>query len=429
MHIYFSGIGGTAISGLALIARQAGYDVSGSDAAPSPYIQYLKKAGITDVHIGQTTDGIKAVHRAKPIDWFLHSSALGGDNPELVYCQEQGIRTTKRDEFLNEILSEKELKLVAIAGTHGKTTTTAMAVWLFKQLNIPVSYQLGGKIGFGELAVLDPASEYFVYECDEFDRNFLAFNPDISIISGLAWDHHEIFSTKEEYLEAFNQFISQSQQTICWQEDYKLLNQSSNLNVRVEDYHDSEIDKIKLTGLYNRRDAWLVVRALAQITGKTPSELVPLINGFPGVSRRFEKIIDNLYTDYAHTPEKIIGALNTAREVAKPSQKIVVIYEPLTNRRMHYTLSQHIGLFEGVDALYWVPSFLAREDPAQAVLGPAELIKGLDVETKAIAKPMNLNNDLVERIKNHLEAGDLVLALSGGGSDSLDDWLRNEFLQ
>ena len=118
-------------------------------------------------------------------------------------------------------------------------------------------------------------------------------------------------------------------------------------------------------------------------------------------------------------------ALETAQ---KTGQKVVIIYEPLTNRRMHYLKEQHRDVFNGADVLYWVPSFLAREDPAQPVLKPAELIKYLDAPAMAVAKPMELNNKLKAAIKLHLSNGDLVIGLSGGGGDSLDEWLRQEFI-
>lgn len=430
MHIFFSYIGGGGISPLALIAKQAGYTVSGSDKTDgSPYIKILEQAGV-EVGIGVSDKSIAAAHARSPIDWYVYSSAVEKeypDHPEFLFCKAHGIKMTKRDELLNTILKDKKLKLVAIAGTHGKTTTTAMAIWLLKQLAIPVSYSVGAKISFGQMGHYEQGSEYFVYECDEFDRNFLAFHPYISIISGIGYDHHEVFSSKEDYIKAFEQFVNQSERVVAWQEDAKLLNKLSNLLDRAEDYDNPGVDKIKLTGLYNRRDAWLVIKALAQITQKSPDDLIPLINDFPGISRRFEKIAENLYSDYAHTPEKIMGALDVAKEAAQTGQKLVVVYEPLTNRRMHYMLDQHKSLFNGVDALYWVPSFLAREDPGQKVLSPSEIIECLYVDTQAIAKPMELNGELTDAIKDHLASGDMVLALSGGGAGSLDEWLRKEF--
>ncbi len=430
MHIFFSGIGGTATSGLALIAHQMGHQISGSDLQPSSYISYLEQQGISNIYIGQTAESISNLHKRTPIDWFVFSSAVSISNPnhpELLFCKENNIKISKRDDLINEILSQNNLKLLAVSGTHGKTTTTAMAIWLFKQLEIPVSYLVGAKTNFSPMAHYDPRSEYFIYECDEFDRNFLAFHPYISIISGVSWDHHEIFPTETDYIEAFQQFTEQSQSVVLWQEDSKILNKSSITKARVEDTSNPNINDIKLTGLYNRRDAWLVVCALQQLTNESPEKLIELINSFPGVSRRFEKLAENLYTDYAHTPEKITGAIDVAKEALTKDQKIVVVYEPLTNRRIHYTKDLHKNLFDIVDYLYWVPSFLAREDPAQDILTPTELIDSLSDTSKSKAKPKELNEDLKSTIDTHLSSGDLVLCLSGGGTGSLDDWLRKNF--
>ncbi len=111
----------------------------------SQYIAYLKKHGIPDISIGQSYEGIAAAHDRQPIDWFVYSSAVPADHPELRFCREQDIKTSKRDELLNLILQEKKLRLVAVAGTHGKTTTTALVVWLFKRMGLPVSYLLPAK--------------------------------------------------------------------------------------------------------------------------------------------------------------------------------------------------------------------------------------------------------------------------------------------
>jgi UDP-N-acetylmuramate--alanine ligase len=431
MHVYFSGIGGVGIGPLALIAKQAGYDVSGSDLQDGQYIQYLKKQGVTDINIGQSRNQIAELHARKPIDWFVYSSALPKTNPhhpELLFCQENNIKTSKRDELLNKIIEEKNLKLIAIAGTHGKTTTTAMVVWLFKKLGIPISYSLGAKISFGDMGAYDKSSEYFVYECDEFDRNFLAFHPYLSIISGVAYDHHEIFPTLENYQTAFRDFIDQSQQVVMWQDDYTKLKLPKNNKFTIEAYSNPGVEQIQLPGLYNRRDAWLAIVALHKLTNDFTEKLLEYMSLFPGVARRFERIAENLYSDDAHTPEKILGCMSVARELAnRTKQKIVVVYEPLTNRRMHYLGAEHHSVFDGASAIYWVPSYLAREDPSLQVLSPEELIVNLSPELQEIAKPMKTDNILKITIQNHLQSGDMVVAMAGGGAGSLDEWLRKEF--
>lgn len=432
MHIYFSGIGGVGIGPLALIAKQAGYQVSGSDLQEGQYVKYLREHGITDINIGQSRAQIAQLNERKPIDWLVYSSALPKTNPhhpELLFCEENHIKSSKRDEFLNKILEEKNLKLIAIAGTHGKTTTTAMVIWLFKKMGIPISYSLGAKISFGDMGVYDPASEYFVYECDEFDRNFLAFHPYLSIISGVSYDHHEIFPTLENYQAAFRDFIDQSQRVVIWQDDYnKLQPAGEDSKYLVESYIDSQIEQIQLPGLYNRRDGWLAINAVQTLTGDYLEKLLDYMSIFPGVARRFERITENLYSDDAHTPEKILGCMSVARELAsKTRQKVIVVYEPLTNRRMHYLGAAHHSVFDGASAIYWVPSYLAREDPKLKILSPEELITNLSPELQTIAQPMKLDNKLRIIIQNHLQLGDLVVAMAGGGAGSLDEWLRQNF--
>lgn len=430
MHIFFSGIGGTAIGPLALIAKQAGYTVSGSDKQDSLYIEYLKKRGIKNIYIGQDLQQIAHIHETTPIDWYVYSSAIEKENPhapELQFAREQSIKMSKRDELLNLIIQEKQLKLIAIAGTHGKTTTTAMVVWLFKQLGIPLSYSVGAKISFGDMGHFDEQSHYFAYECDEFDRNFLAFTPYLSLISGVSWDHHEIFPTREDYQQAFKEFIGQSHRTVLWQEDYDYLGLTNQASTMVQNSANPLINHIKIKGQYNRLDAWLAVQALHYVSREPIEKLILLMNKFSGLQRRMEEIIPNLYSDYAHTPEKIRGAMSVALEMAEEhNQDVVVVYEPLTNRRQHFMIDDYGDCFAGAKRVYWIPSYLAREDPNQRVIPPSELISHLP--DPSLAVPMERNGQLKTAIKKHLDNGEMVVGMAGGGGDSLDEWLRREFL-
>jgi UDP-N-acetylmuramate--alanine ligase len=423
MHIYFSGIGGTGIGPLALIAKQAGFEVSGSDKQQSSYTDYLRKHGISDIFIGQSGEELTKLHSIKPVDWIVYSSALTKeqpDHPELRTATSLGIRTSKRDEFLNYLIKAKDLKLIAIAGTHGKTTTTAMAIWLMRQAGIPVSYSVGAKLPFGEMGEYDPSSEYFVYEADEYDRNFLSFTPDIAIISGIGYDHPDIYPTKESYNQAFTTFLRGVKGAIyAYYEDLQRLNYTA-LNV---DLHEELLDTIKLVGQVNRRDALLVCNALADMTGRPISEMIELMNSFPGLSRRFEMISEHLYSDYAHTPEKVQGAIQVAKELA--GENVVVVYEGLHNTRQHFIKDELATLFEGVKKLYIVPSYRAREDESLEDLTPAKLSMLMKVPTERV--PSHLDKTLKEAIASHVKSGDLVLVLSAGGGGSLDEWLRKKF--
>lgn len=429
MHIFFSGIGGTAIGPLALIAKQAGYDVSGSDKQDSQYIEYLRKKGITNIHIGQSREQIEATHTEHPIDWFVYSSAVAIENahaPEIEFVKEQSIKHSKRDALLNVILQDKKLKLIAIAGTHGKTTTTAMAVWLFKELDIPISYSVGAKISFGDMGTFKDGSEYFVYEADEFDRNFLAFKPFVSLITGVSWDHHEIFPTREDYQQAFKEFISQSNQTYLWQEDFEYLGLETTSNIHSLNSAEIKLNLLTIPGKYNRLDAWLVIQAAHKLTGHSLEELITVLNRFPGLQRRMEQIIPGLYSDYAHTPEKILGGLSVALEMAETNnQDVIVVYEPLTNRRQHYMIDDYKDCFKGAAKVYWIPSYLARENPEQRIIPPAEMITHLSDPSIAVA--MERNKELKATIQKHLNEGAMVVAMAGGGGNSLDEWLRKEF--
>ncbi len=431
MHIYFSGIGGAGIGPLALIAKQAGYQVSGSDKQDSSYVQYLKKKGIKDIVIGQETGKIGAVHHRNPIDWFVYSSALTKENPqhpELLFAKDESIYTSKRAELLNRILRDNKLKMLAIAGTHGKTTTTAMVVWLMKELKLPISYSVGAKLSFGDMGQFDKNSEYFIYECDEFDRNFLEFEPYMSVISGVSWDHHEIYPTREEYQSAFRDFLGQSKYSILWQEDFDYLSLKSIKNTTVLNTDHPDINNIKLAGLYNRLDARLAIEAVHEIS-KTPiSKLIEIMNRFPGLQRRMEEIIPNLYSDYAHTPEKIKAAVSVAKEVSTEQGKdLVVVYEGLTNRRQVHMQDDYKDCFEGVDKLIWIPSYLAREDPGERIISPKELIAKLS--NPAIATAMERDDQLKTTIQQYIDEGAIVVGMAGGGGDSLDEWLRKQFTE
>jgi len=428
MHIFFSGIGGTAIGPLALIAKEAGFEVSGSDSQDSQYIEYLKKHGVTDIHIGQSRDQITEAHNKKSIDWYVRSSAVNEDNPELAFVREQDIKHSKRDELLNYILQKKHLKMIAVAGTHGKTTTTAMVIWLFKQLKEPVSYSVGAKISFGDMGEFEPKSEYFVYEADEFDRNFLAFEPYIGLITGVSWDHHEIFPTREDYQQAFKEFISQTKWTVLWQEDADYLKLETDTSLSTQDSADIRNTKydIRLPGLYNRLDAWLAIQAVHEVTNKPIDELIKLINDFPGTQRRMEEIAPSLYSDYAHTPEKIRGGMSVALEMAaKAHQDVVVVFEPLHNRRQHYMIDEYQNCFAGAKTVYWIPSYLAREDPNQRIIPPSEMIEHL--ADPSIALPKERNQELEDIIRYHLSKNDMVVCMAGGGGGSLDEWIRERF--
>lgn len=410
MNIYFSGLGGVGIGPLVEIAKDAGHMIMGSDLTESLVTSQLRKLGVM-VNIGQDGSFLRERHVATPIDWFVYTSALPDDHAELLLAQGLGIRSSKRDEFLAYILQEKDLKLIAIAGTHGKTTTTGMMIWLMQTLGIAQSYSVGTTLAFGPSGKFDPKSEYFIYECDEYDRNFLNFKPYLSLITSIDYDHPDTFPTKTDYTDAFRQFIDQSAHTIMWKEDAEYVKANED-NVWILE----NALRLPIAGEYNRRNATLVTKA-AEYLGLAKAEDVAIALGkFPGTDRRFEKIGDNLYSDYGHHPKEIAATLQLAREL---SDHVVLVYQPHQNRRQTRIQKDYLDQFELADETYWLPTYLSREDPEEPILTPSELIAGLtNKETVHIAE---LDDGLWRAVQKARSQGKLVLCMGAG---TIDSWVR-----
>jgi UDP-N-acetylmuramate--alanine ligase len=277
------------------------------------------------------------------------------------------------------------------------------------------------------MGVYTDGSEYFVYECDEFDRNFLAFNPHLSLVTGVTWDHHEIFPTREDYQHAFQEFIGQSHHTLAWQEDAAYLSLPPRPELETLNSDTPAINRIAQPGRYNRLDAWLAIMAVRRVSNQPVEALVEHMATFPGLQRRMEQLRPGLYSDYAHTPEKIRGGMSVALELAGDAGKeLVVVYEPLTNRRQHFMINDYKDCFKGARHVYWLPSYLAREDQSQRVMPPEELIAHLT--DPSIAEPAQLDNHLERVIRNHLANNAMVVGMAGGGGGSLDEWLRQHLV-
>ncbi|MNH58487.1 UDP-N-acetylmuramate--L-alanine ligase [compost metagenome] len=416
MNIYFSGIGGVGIGPLAEIAYDAGYQVQGSDNHESLVTRELQARGIA-VSIGQDGNFLEDCHQEQVIDWFVHTAALPDNHPELTLARQLGIRTAKRDELLAHIIAEKNLKLIAIAGTHGKTTTTGMFVWALKQLNIPVSYSVGTTLSFGASGKFDPASEYFVYECDEFDRNFLHFSPFLSLVTSIDYDHPDTYPTEADYKSSFRQFIHQSERAILWQKDADFI-QSRYPNAW--SLQEDEAADLSLPGAHNRKNATLVLKALERLGLGENRENRYALEDFPGTNRRFEKLADNLYSDYGHHPVEIAATLQMAREI---SDHVVLVYQPHQNVRQHEVRSQYTDQFELADEIYWLPTYLSREDPHLEILTPEQLISNLT--NPGDVHIADFNEKLWTAIEQARAENKLVL---GMGAGSIDAWLRTSLV-
>lgn len=405
MNIYISGISGTGMGPLALMAKQAGHTVFGSDRSAGPIVPELEKENI-EFEIGNQDGSFLEKH---DVDWFVYTSALPEDHPELKMAREKGLKCTKRDEFIEFLVNELNLKMVAVAGTHGKTTTTSMIIWACKNLKIPAAYLVGTTLGFAESGKYEKGDKFFIYEADEYDRNFLKFHPWLSCITFVSYDHPDIYKTEEEYKEAFAQFESQSGKII----------------------RGGETDQsLTLAGQARREDATTAFKAIKEMVNeaeilKTDEQILNCLNKFPGVGRRFEKIAEGVYSDYAHHPEEIEATIEIAVEESKRLGKkgVVAIYEPHQNTRQHEVKDGYKKVFNKAEKVFWLPTYLTREDTSLAVLTPEDFIK--DLSDPGIAEAAEMNDDLALRLKNLAKDGYLILLMTAGPADS---WLRKIML-
>lgn len=417
MNIYFSGIGGVGIGPLAQIARDAGYQIQGSDLHESLLTEELRKQNVA-INIGQDGSFLQSVHDTNPIDWFVYTSSLPDSHPELLLAKQLGIKTAKRDELLAHIISEKNLQLIAVAGTHGKTTTTGMLTWALKQLGVPVSYSVGSTLSFGPSGAFDPDSRYFVYECDEFDRNFLHFSPHVSIVTNIDYDHPDTYPSEADYLKAFRQFVDQSQLSIMWQPD------GDAIQARSSDgwiLRSNEVQNFSLPGLHNRQNATLVAKALEYLNLADNQKARDILETFPGTNRRFERLANNLFSDYGHHPAEIAATLQMAREL---SDHVTLVYQPHQNVRQHEIKDDYVHCFELADTIYWLPTYLSREDPNLPILTPEEL--AANTTNRQSISFADLDDTLWRHIEEERKKGRLVLAMGAG---SIDHWLRNNLKQ
>ncbi len=415
MKIYISGICGTGMGPLALMAVKAGLEVCGSDLNKGAIYDELINAGI-EVFVGPQDGKFLESKIKEGVEWFVHTSALSSESPEFLVAKKAGIRISKRDNLTEFLVRKEGLKMVAVAGTHGKTTTTAMIVWTCLKLGLPVSYIVGTTLGFAPSGSYKKGDKYFIYEADEYDRNFLKFSPWLAVITNVSYDHPDIYKTPEDYKNAFETFKSQSENV---------------LDVTSED--GPRTDKFTLAGEMRRKDAAFALGAVLTIyqdlmlqgEASLPDfdKVIQVLNEFPGVGRRFEKLTDGIYTDYAHHPEEIKATMEMALEEAENlgCKGVVAVYQPHQNTRQHEVQDLYYDAFIGASRVLWLPTYLTREDESLPILRPLDFINMLD--NAEVAEPRDLDDKLWEEICKYRDAGYLVLLMTAGPADS---WLREK---
>ena len=414
MKIYISGICGTGMGPLALMAVKAGIEVCGSDQHAGAIFDELEKAGV-EVKIGEQDGEFLKEKIAEGVEWFVHTSALPETAPEMSVAREAGIRISKRDNLTEFLVQKLGLKMVAVAGTHGKTTTTSMIIWTAIRLGLPVAYVVGTTLGFASSGSYKEGDKYFIYEADEYDRNFLKFHPWLSVITSVSYDHPDIYKTPEEYKQAFEQFEAQSENVL-------------------DAYSDDALDTsmFRLAGEARRKDAAFAMGAVLTIykdlmeQGKASlpdfEEIVEILNEFPGVGRRFEKLADGIYTDYAQHPEEIKATMDVALDQMEiDSRRGVVVYQPHKNTRQPEVQDLYYDAFVGADKIFWLPTYLTREDESLPILKPIDFINQLN--NAEVAESAELSDELWTEIKKYRDDGYLVILMTAGPAD---EWLRSK---
>ena len=391
--IYFIGINGIGMSGLAKIMKCKGYDVKGADIAKNYVTEELLSMGIT-VYDEHNEENVKGV------DFVVASTAIKETNPEYSYAKNNDIKILKRGELLAKLLNNETG--VAIAGTHGKTTTSSMlsAVMLSKDPTIVV----GGILPEIKSNAKPGKSEYFIAEADESDNSFLYMKPKYCVITNIDADHLDVHGTIENIKKSFIHFISRTEREaiVCTDCEnvrdviknlpndnnivtYSIKDETANIsarNIRIENaktifevYINQKLAgefSLNIPGDHNIQNS-LPVIYLALKFGGSKEEIQEALNNFKGSKRRydvlFDKELENGYgnktkkvriiDDYAHHPTEIKATLKAIKGIDK--SRLVVIFQPHRYSRVHFLLDEFKDAFKDVDKVILLPIYAAGE--------------------------------------------------------------------
>jgi UDP-N-acetylmuramate--alanine ligase len=382
-HIHLIGIGGAGLSAIATVLLEQGYTVSGSDLQDSPTRERLARLGAT-VHIGHAAANLGSA------DLVIVSSAVPEDNPEVEEAHRRGIPVTKRAEWLGQMMAGK--RGVAVAGTHGKTTTTAMIALILRDAGLSPTFIVGGDIPQLGTNASAGQGNVFVIEADEYDRTFLGLQPEIAVVTVVEWDHPDCYPTPDSLQEAFLQFVASvppSGLVIgCGDEPgvqtlrravpittYGLEEgndwHASNLQPNAHGGYDFTVSSdlvsfnasTALPGTHNVKNALAALVVADRLGVPFPQAIDTLIH-FTGVSRRFEikgqarevLVVD----DYAHHPTEIRATLSAAR-ARYPQRTIWAVFQPHTYSRTRALLDDFAAAFSDAHHVVVVDIFPARE--------------------------------------------------------------------
>jgi UDP-N-acetylmuramate--alanine ligase len=452
-RLHFIAIGGAGMSGLALVCRQLGAEVSGSDRAESSYVDRLRAAGI-EPHLGHDAEQVPA-----DADVVV-STAVPDDNPELARARERGQRVIHRGELLAELCSQR--RLLAIAGTHGKTTTAAMCIWALRATGADPSFFLGGELpGAGSDGQPTNAGwgdgEWVIAEADESDASFLKLQPEVAVITNLELDHHSRWGSLAELSEAFAAFAAPATGLVTGadvhlpgQEGQRILRfalepagrepvQEAELlatgitsergGVRFR-AHGAGIDtevSLRVPGRHNVANALAALgglsRASADIEGCARG-----LTDFPGVARRLELKGETdgarIYDDYAHHPTEVAATLEAARDLEP--RRLIVAFQPHLYSRTKALASEFGAALAAADEVAVLDVYPAREEPA----GELEGVSGMMVASAAAdhggGRPvwwLPTAELAAQALRPRLAEGDVLITIGAGDVYRLADAL------
>ncbi|MGW1951314.1 UDP-N-acetylmuramate--L-alanine ligase [Streptomyces sp. NPDC001920] len=436
---HFIGIGGAGMSGIAKILAQRGAKVAGSDARESATAEALRALGVT-VHIGHAAE-----HLADDASCVVVSSAIRQDNPELARAAELGIPVVHRSDALASLMTG--LRPIAVAGTHGKTTTTSMLAVSLSELGLQPSYAIGGDLDAPGSNALHGDGDIFVAEADESDRSFHKYAPEVAIVLNVELDHHANYASMDEIYESFVTFADRITEggTLVISADQDGARELTRLvaarDVRVVTYGEAEDADVRVlsvvaqglksevTVLLDGEERTFTVsvpgrhyalNAVAALTagvalGVPAGELAPAIAAYTGVKRRLQlkgeaagvQVIDS----YAHHPTEMTADLEAMRAAAGDA-RILVVYQPHL-----FSRTQELGKEMGealtlADASLVLDVYPAREDPIPGVT--SELVLDAARAAGAEVTAVHDKGEVPSLVAGMAKPGDLVLTMGAG---------------
>jgi UDP-N-acetylmuramate--alanine ligase len=413
------------MSGLALVANRLGATVTGSDRAESSYLERLRRAGL-DPRVGHDGDAVPAGAEV------VVSTAIAEDNPELARARERGQRVLHRGELLAEVCELR--RLIAVAGTHGKTTTAGMLVHGLRALGADPAYLLGGELpGAGDEGEAANAGwgegEWVVAEVDESDGSFLRMRPEVAIVTNVELDHHSHWHTRRELLEAFRDFAAPAR-GLALGAGADLDPVAGSQGVVRFDADAPRPPELRLAvpGRHNRFDARGAIAA-AGLAGFDTEAFAAALADFPGMLRRLERRGVHssgaiVYDDYAHHPTEVAASLAALRELEP--RRLVAVFQPHLYSRTKALAGGFGRALAAADAVGVLDVYAAREEPVGELAG----VSGLDVARaaadRAAGRPVwwLRNADVAARLVGpRLREGDLLVTIGAGDVFRLADAL------